>query len=236
MEWSEGEKWSEKKRNLWRPGVFSLFSGMFHLVKASEWEGTCVPCWSEWFGDFSKGVCWPKGTSEWMDVCCVRVLEGELRFWGARGRVLQWNCSIAMTGRGGGFLLFVCEPPLANFLPHWAKESFCFCSRVWSTTHSSCRNAHLGDEWMAGLTTTQGSYWWHHCWASGHSTLSMFQRAIESASTALWVFHRHDAYCLFFSDYSISIHEQNTFLLTLMAQSTIGQFMAFHQYSTAVSN
>lgn len=59
-----------KKRNLWQPGVFSLFSGMFHLVKASEWEGTCVLCWSEWFGEFSRGVCWPKGY-EWEWMCVV---------------------------------------------------------------------------------------------------------------------------------------------------------------------
>lgn len=36
-EWSGEEKWSLKKgENLWRPGVFPLFLGMFHLVKASE--------------------------------------------------------------------------------------------------------------------------------------------------------------------------------------------------------
>lgn len=157
MERSEGEKWSEKKRNLWRPGVFSLFSGMFHLVKASEWEGTCVPCWSEWFGDFSRGVCrWPKALRVRMIVRCVSEYQRvSWDFLGALGKILQWNCSIAMTGRGGVFLVFVCESPPTNFLPHWATESYCFCGRVWSTTHMhacSCRNTHTWgmNEWMAG--------------------------------------------------------------------------------------
>lgn len=137
-----------------------------------------------------------------MNVCCVRVLHrgwDEIS-WGAEGRILQWKCSIAMAGWGGGaFLVFVCEQPPNFFLPHWATDGCCFCGRVWSTTHTHTHThaeTHTWgvDEWQAWLP--HRTYWWHHCWASGHSTLSMFQRAIQSASSAPWLFHRHDAYCL----------------------------------------
>lgn len=57
MESKEGEKCSKKKRNLWQPGAFSLFLGMFHLVKAQEWREFLYQAEVNGFGDFSRGVC-----------------------------------------------------------------------------------------------------------------------------------------------------------------------------------
>lgn len=173
MEWGGKVEW--KKRNVWRPGVFSLFSGMFHLVKARQWEGTCVLCWSERFGDFSRGCVLTKRVWVRMNLRCVRVFEGELRlfeepeaeFFGAH-EWKRWRlCRVCVWAS------------LAYFVPHWATESNFFCGKgviTHTQTHMLIqKRTPGGDEWMAGLTTTQGFYWWHHYWASGHSTLSTFR-------------------------------------------------------------
>lgn len=62
-------------------------------------------------------------------------------------------------------------------LPHWATNSDHLCGGAWSTsgTHARRNTYTWGGEWMTGLTTTQGSYWWHHYWAYGYSTLYMFR-------------------------------------------------------------
>lgn len=103
-----------------------------------------------------QGVCADQKVWVRMNVCCVRVLHrgwDEIS-WGAEGRILQWKCSIAMAGWGGGaFLVFVCEQPPNFFLPHWATDGCCFCGRVWSTTHTHTHilmQKHTPGGWMNG--------------------------------------------------------------------------------------
>lgn len=199
MEWGGKVEW--KKRNVWRPGVFSLFSGMFHLVKAREWEGTCVLCWSEWFGDFSRGCVLTKRVWVRMNLRCVRVFEGELRLFEeleaeffSTHEWKRWRLSHVCVWASQ---LIFCLIEL--------QRAISFVVRVWSLTHACMLiQKHTPGGRMNGRTD------YHTGLLLMTSLLGIWslhpfhvQRPIQSASAAPWLFHRCDDYCLFFRDYSL---------------------------------
>lgn len=164
MEWRELEFKKKKMGKLMTTRCFSPFLGNVSPCK-SKWVGgdLCTVLMRWMVRGFFEGCVSTTGYErEWM--CVVWEYRAAWELQAAKDRILQSNCTIAMSGWGGGrFWLFVRESLPTTFL------LFLLWKGVINNTHLG------GKEWMVGQSTTQGSYWWHHHhWASGHSTHPMF--------------------------------------------------------------
>lgn len=106
------------------------------------------------------------------------------------------------------------------------RKAIAFCGKgVIYITHIYSRRKHTpGYEWIAALTPTQGSYWWHHSWASGHSTLSMFRKPFSQ----LWLHHGSltdmTAVAFILEITELSRLQARAKMLTLEEQLTISRF------------
>lgn len=175
--------------------------------------GNVSPCKEKWVGGhlctvlkwmawgFFKGCVLTKREWARMNLCCVRVLEGKLWLLGSRGRILQWKCNIAMNGGGGGFLLFVSASPPTQLFASLSYKKQSFCGKgVCKCTHM-LMHKHTPGWWMNGRTDC-------HTGLLLMTSLPCIwplrplhdQRAIQSTTAAPWLFHRRDAYCLFFRE------------------------------------